>query len=121
MVDFAEELVAEFEHAGELDFINVVLGVAFVAAGRLVLVVVAEDGAAAIDVAVVQGVAVPAGVLGVVGPDDFPPDDAAPDSVSSSSMTATISILWYEPHHNKGMGCSPSPQPEAGNGTGLFT
>ena len=73
---------------------------AFVTAGRLVPVVIAEDGAAAIDVAVVQGVAVPAGVLDVVGPDDFPPDDAAPDSVF---------LVFDDLHHLHPMVRTPPP------------
>jgi hypothetical protein len=100
VVDFFEEPLPKGHHPRELDFLQAVGRVAFVLSRRPILVVISEDGATAIGVAVVEGLAVAARVLRIIGLDDFPLDDPI--------VNAVLHVL-DDLHHLCHMVRTPSP------------
>ena len=81
MVDLVEESVTECHHSRKLDFGDLLGCVALVTTDGFVFIVVPEDGALAVRVAVVECVAVAARVLGVIGLDDFAPADTVRNTI----------------------------------------
>jgi hypothetical protein len=93
--DFFNESVTEWQYPWKLNVGDIVDCMAFVSPNCLILVVVPENGTLAIRVAVMEGVAVAAWILWVIGLDDFPSNDAV--------VNAIFHVLNDRVTHRQGM------------------
>ena len=81
MFDFSEEPATEVHHARKLDFCDALRCVTLVSADSFVLVVVPENRVSAVRIAVVERIAVAAGILWAIGLDDLSPDHTVANPV----------------------------------------
>ena len=81
MLDLFEKPVTKDHHTRKLDFGDALLCVTLVSTDSFVLVVVPEDGVSAVRIAIVERIAVAAGILWVIGLDNLPMDDAVANAV----------------------------------------